>query len=96
MAVIHDRTAFFIQSLPLQRHGGGGLTYALHGLAGLSLIALVMMHVNFGFRPEKLPITHSMNFGWMSRDFYLKEHDPSRRVVTLVPSPEHGGTRDAS
>ena len=52
-----------------------GLMYVLHGLAGVGLIALVMVHVYMGIRPEKLPITKSMIFGWMSRDFYLEEHD---------------------
>ena len=58
-----------------------GLMYALHGLAGVGLIALVMVHVYMGIRPEKLPITKSMIFGWMSRDFYLEEHDSGRWPV---------------
>jgi cytochrome b subunit of formate dehydrogenase len=58
-----------------------GLMYVLHGLAGVALIGLIMVHVYFGVRPEKRPITKSMIFGWMSRDFYLKEHDPRRWVV---------------
>jgi cytochrome b subunit of formate dehydrogenase len=58
-----------------------GLMYVLHGLAGIGLIALIMVHVYMGLRPEKLPITKSMIFGWMSRDFYLEEHDPKRWVV---------------
>jgi cytochrome b subunit of formate dehydrogenase len=58
-----------------------GMMYVLHGLAGVGLIALVMVHVYMGIRPEKLPITKSMIFGWMSRDFYLEEHDPKRWVV---------------
>jgi hypothetical protein len=31
-----------------------------------------------GLRPEKMPITKSMLFGYMDRDFYLEEHDPDR------------------
>jgi hypothetical protein len=59
----------------------------LHGLAGVGLIALVMMHVYFGLRPEKQAITKSMIFGWMDRDFYLQEHDSERWVVgTSSPS----------
>ena len=58
-----------------------GLMYVLHGLAGVGLIALVIVHVYMGVRPEKLPITKSMIFGWMSRDYYLEEHDPERWVV---------------
>ena len=45
-----------------------------------------MVHVYFGFRPEKLEITKSMIFGSMSRDFYLKEHDPKRWVVETPSS----------
>jgi len=62
------------------------MMYVLHGLAGVGLIALIMVHVYFGLRPEKLPITKSMIFGWMSRDFYLKEHDPKRWVVETSSS----------
>ncbi len=58
-----------------------GLMYVLHGLAGVGLIALVIVHIYMGVRPEKLPITKSMIFGWMSRDFYLEEHDPERWVL---------------
>jgi cytochrome b subunit of formate dehydrogenase len=58
-----------------------GMMYVLHGLAGVGLIALIVVHVYFGIRPEKQPITRSMIFGWMSRDFYLEEHDPQRWVV---------------
>jgi cytochrome b subunit of formate dehydrogenase len=63
-----------------------GMMYVLHGLAGVGLIALIMVHVYFGLRPEKRPITKSMIFGWMSRDFYLKEHDPNRWVVETSSS----------
>jgi hypothetical protein len=46
-----------------------------------------MVHVYFGLRPEKRPITKSMILGWMSRDFYLEEHDPKRWVVETSASP---------
>jgi cytochrome b subunit of formate dehydrogenase len=58
-----------------------GLMYVLHGLAGVGLIALVMVHVYFAVRPEKLDITKSMIFGSMKREFYLKHYDPQRWVV---------------
>ena len=64
-----------------------GLMYVLHGLAGVGLIALVMVHVYMGIRPEKLPITKSMIFGWMSRDFYLEEHDTGRWAVKTPATP---------
>ena len=58
-----------------------GMMYVLHGLAGVGLIALVTVHIYFAIRPEKIPITKSMFLGWMSRDFYLEEHDPRRWIV---------------
>jgi cytochrome b subunit of formate dehydrogenase len=62
-----------------------GLMYVLHGLAGVGLIALVMVHVYFAVRPEKLDITKSMIFGTMKREFYLTHYDPQRWNVK-VPS----------
>jgi cytochrome b subunit of formate dehydrogenase len=65
-----------------------GLMYVLHGLAGVGVIALVMVHVYMGIRPEKLPITKSMIFGWMSRNFYLEEHDTRRWAVKGAPGSQ--------
>jgi len=62
----------------------------LHGLAGVGLIALIMVHVYFGVRPEKLPITKSMIFGYMSRDFYLEEHDPKRWAAEKSSPTQEG------
>ncbi|MGO9573511.1 MAG: cytochrome b/b6 domain-containing protein [Terriglobales bacterium] len=81
------RTIFFPRNPYLFRDMAWGLMYVLHGLAGLGLIALVMMHVYFGLRPEKRDITKSMIFGWMDRDFYLQEHDPERWLVDMPSSP---------
>ena len=90
------QTIFFPRNPYLFSDITWGLMYVLHGLGGVGLIALVMMHVYFGIRPEKRAITKSMIFGWMSRDFYLKEHDPARWVVTPIPSTqeEEGGFRN--
>jgi cytochrome b subunit of formate dehydrogenase len=64
-----------------------GLMYVLHGLAGVGLIALVMIHVYFALRPEKLVITKSMVVGTLDREHYLEHHDPQRWVVD-ASSPE--------
>ncbi len=72
-----------------------GLMYVLHGLAGVGLITLVIVHVYFAVRPEKLAITESMIFGSMSRDFYLQEHDPERWVIQSPMSPPTRGIADA-
>ncbi len=84
------RTIFFPRNPYLFGDMTWGLLYVLHGLAGVGLIALVMMHVYMGLRPEKLPITKSMIFGWMDRDFVLKEHDPERWAVETSPSSARG------
>jgi cytochrome b subunit of formate dehydrogenase len=57
-----------------------GMMYVLHGLAGVGLIALIMIHVYFAVRPEKLDITKSMIFGSMSREHYVEHHDPARWI----------------
>jgi cytochrome b subunit of formate dehydrogenase len=72
------RTPFFTRNPYLFHDLTWGLMYALHGLAGVGLIALVMVHVYFAIRPEKLDITKSMIFGSMSREHYLEHHDPQR------------------
>jgi len=79
-------TIFFPRNPYLFSDMTWGLMYVLHGLAGVGLIALIMMHVYFGLRPEKRAITKSMIFGWMDRDFYLKEHDPNRWVIDTASS----------
>jgi cytochrome b subunit of formate dehydrogenase len=75
------RTIFFPRNPYLFSDMTWGMIYVLHGLAGVGLISLVIMHVYFGLRPEKRAITKAMIFGWMSREFYLQEHDPKRWVV---------------
>lgn len=58
-----------------------GFTYVVHGMAGVSLVGLVMAHVYFAIRPEKWWITKSMILGWITRRQYLEHHDPDRWVV---------------
>ncbi len=82
------QTPFFTRNPYLFSEMTWGLMYVLHGLAGIGLIALVMMHVYMGVRPEKLPITKAMIFGWMSRDFYLEEHDPERWAIGKSPASQ--------
>lgn len=75
-----------------------GLMYVLHGLAGVAFITLTIAHVYFAVRPDKLPITASMIVGTMSREFYLREHDPERWAVEAQPTSatERRGLADAS
>jgi len=74
------RTPFFTRNPYLFGDMTWGLMYVLHGLAGVGLIALIIVHIYFAVRPEKLVITKSMIFGSMDKDYYLKHHDPQRWV----------------
>jgi cytochrome b subunit of formate dehydrogenase len=78
------RTIFFRRNPYLFTDMTWGMMYVLHGLAGVGFITLTIVHVYFAIRPEKLPITASMIVGSMSREFYLKEHDPKRWIVNSV------------
>jgi cytochrome b subunit of formate dehydrogenase len=86
------RTIFFPRNPYLFSDMTWGMMYVLHGLAGVGLITLTIVHVYFAIRPEKLPITASMIVGSMSREFYLKEHDPTRWIVDNLS--QHRGTAD--
>ena len=55
-----------------------GVTYVLHGLAGVSLVGLVIAHVYFAVRPDKWWITKAMILGWITRRNYLEHHDTGR------------------
>jgi len=72
------RTPFFTRDPYLFSDMTWGLMYVLHGLAGVGLIALIMAHIYFALRPEKLVITKSMIYGTLDRDHYLEHHDPER------------------
>jgi cytochrome b subunit of formate dehydrogenase len=55
-----------------------GLTYVTHGLMGVGFVGLVIAHIYFALRPEKLWITRAMIFGYITKRQYLEYHDPSR------------------
>lgn len=57
---------------------GWGIIYAIHGLGGISLVMLVIVHIYFAIRPEKRAITESMLTGFMRKDFFVTHHDPDR------------------
>lgn len=80
------RTPFLTRNPYLFGDMTWGMMYVLHGLAGVGLIALIMAHIYFALRPEKLAITKSMIFGSISREHFLEEHDPQRWDVSENPS----------
>jgi cytochrome b subunit of formate dehydrogenase len=93
MSRVH--TIFFRRNPYLFSDMTWGLMYVLHGLAGIGLIALVMVHVYFAVRPEKLDITKSMVFGTMRREFYLEHYDPQRWAVEVSQPGSNRTDREA-
>lgn len=75
------RTGLVERNPYLMSDSAWGLTYVLHGLMGVGFVGLVIAHIYFALRPEKLWITKSMIFGTISRREYLEHHDPDRWVA---------------
>jgi len=76
--IFRVRTGFLPRNPYLFGDMTWGMMYVLHGLAGVGLIALIMIHIYFALRPEKLVISRSMVYGSMAREHYLEHHDPAR------------------
>ena len=55
-----------------------GWILVVHGMAALFLVTMIMLHVYFAFRPEKLYFTRSMLLGWITRGEYGGGHDPRK------------------
>ena len=83
--MVRVRTPFFARNPYLLADSTWGFTYVAHGLAGVTLVGLVIAHVYFAIRPEKRWITKSMIFGFITRRQYLEHHDPDRWVVADSP-----------
>jgi cytochrome b subunit of formate dehydrogenase len=75
------RTPFFVRDPYMFSDATWGVTYVLHGLAGVGLVGLVIAHVYFAVRPEKWWITKGMIVGWITRRQYLEHHEPSRWAI---------------
>jgi len=58
-----------------------GSIYAIHGMCAMAMITLIMAHVYCALRPEKLWMTRSMFHGRITREDYLRHHDPQRWPV---------------
>ena len=79
--MVRVETPFFTRDPYLLSDATWGVTYVLHGLAGVSLVGLVIAHVYFAVRPDKWWITKSMILGWITRRQYLEHHDPDRWAI---------------
>lgn len=82
------RTPLFERNPYVMGDAVWGFTYVLHGLGGVGFVGLIIAHIYFALRPEKLWITRSMILGWVTRREYLTHHDPDRWVSSHPPRPE--------
>jgi formate dehydrogenase subunit gamma len=55
-----------------------GVVYAIHGLAAMALVTMVIIHIYFALRPDEWHLTRSMLRGWMTRKEYADHHDSRR------------------
>lgn len=55
-----------------------GIVYVVHDLAALCLVTMVMTHIYFALRPEKLMFLRSMIRGWITREEFENHYDPER------------------
>ena len=55
-----------------------GMIFTIHGFLALGMITLVIMHVYFALRPDKIFLFRSMIVGWITRREYQAEFDPDR------------------
>ena len=55
-----------------------GIVYAIHGVAGMALVTMIIIHVYFALRPDEWHLTRSMLKGWITRKEYQDDHDPRR------------------
>lgn len=86
LMMVRVDTPFWTRNPYLLADSTWGVVYVLHGFSGVALITLIMAHVYFAIRPEKLWMTRSMIYGWVGREQFLEHHDPARWVVTEASS----------
>lgn len=72
------RNPYFIENSMWGVDATWGIIYAVHGFCAMATLSMVMIHVYFAFRPEKLWITRSMILGWITTKEYLTYHSPRR------------------
>src|SRR5579872_2343753 len=89
--IFRVRTGIFPRNPYLFGDMTWGLMYVLHGLAGVGLIALVIVHIYFAMRPEKFVLTKSMAFGTLPKEYYLSHYDTERWVVSESAMSEGAG-----
>ena len=75
LMLVRIDTPFWERDPYLLSQSTWGIIYVLHGLSAVVFFGLVMMHVYFALRPEKLFYTRSMLLGWITRSEFNENHD---------------------
>lgn len=78
MMMVKIDTPFWVRNPYWLAPSTWGYIYVIHDLAALTVLALLIIHIYFALRPEKLWITRSMIVGWITRADYAAHHDPAR------------------
>ena len=55
-----------------------GIVYVLHDLTSMCLVTMIILHIYFAIRPEKIYLLRSMILGWITGGEYEKYYDRSR------------------
>ena len=82
---------FWTRDPYLLSSGTWAVIYVVHDLTAMAVLAAVMVHIYFAVRPEKLWITRSMIFGWITRSDYLAHHDPALWQAETVEEGKRAG-----
>lgn len=75
LMLVRIDTPFWERDPYLLSQSTWGVIYVLHGLSAVLFFGLVMLHVYFALRPEKLFYTRSMILGWITKAEFDENHD---------------------
>ncbi len=80
LMMVRIDTPFWERNIYLLTDDVWGLVYVLHGLASLSLVTTIMLHIYFSLRPEKWMYLRSMVKGWVTIEELEKHHNKEEWV----------------
>ncbi len=58
-----------------------GVIYVVHGMAAMTIVAIVIIHLYFTLMPDGWYMLRAMVRGWISREEYAQHHDAARWKV---------------
>jgi formate dehydrogenase subunit gamma len=58
-----------------------GVIYVVHGMAAMTIVAIVIIHLYFTLMPDSWYMLRAMVRGWISRDEYAQHYDATRWKV---------------